>query len=784
MLMFTNKQILVFILLFLSSIVRSQTCDLQLRGIVKDEDNSEHLGFAVVKLLSPEKIIQTNEKGEFVFDNLCKGNYKILIQHLGCKDTIFSVDLVKSKKVIFNLPHTFNQLKDIEIVEKKADEVLPQAIETLNIKELDKSKGLPLGEVLKNLNGVTTFNNGATISKPMINGMQGYRIMTLNNGIRQEGQNWGNEHAPEIDPFIAQKITVIRGASTVRYGSDAIAGVILIEPGSLPDSASVTGEFNSVGATNGRSGIASGQLQGYFDKIKGLSWRVQGTLKQGGSMKTPTYYLKNTGVEEKNFSYALAYHGKKFNAEIFYSQFNSVIGIFSSAHIGNLTDLQAAFNRSKPADSLATFSYEIDRPKQVSEHELLKFNFHFHTGLRSRLYANYAYQYNKRQEYDKHKPRNNQLAQLNLPDFDFRLTTHYGEVLWEHDYINRFSGKFGVQGMYQENAYSGRYLLPGFFSGTWGVFALEKYVLSKIEFEIGARYDERYITPYVLELNEFVRYHNAFRGFSFNTGFIYKPLANLKTGFFAANGWRSPSVNELYTNGLHHGTASIERGDKNLKAERSFNVISNTQLNYKKIETEFTIYNYYFNNFIYYFPGDRPELTIRGAFPVFYYKQNNANIFGMDGSVKYSFPFYLYLKLRGMLVRGYNLDDKQPLIYMPADRIEGTVGYTFKDKKHLKDSYIEFVSQAVSKQTRVPANSDFASPPEGYFLVGGNLSTTLLLKRQPLIFTLSVTNGLNTIYRDYLDRFRYYNDAVGTNITFRLRMPFTLYNKNKIKTNK
>ena len=766
--------------------IHSQTCDLVLKGVVRDDDNSEHLGFAVVKLLSPEKIIQTNERGEFVFENLCSDNYNILIQHVGCKDTIFSINLLKSKKIIFNLPHSYNQLKDIEvIVEKKADEILPQAMETINLKGLDKSKGLPLGEVLKGLNGITTINNGATISKPMINGMQGYRIMTLNNGIRQEGQNWGNEHAPEIDPFIAQKITVIRGTSTVRYGSDAIGGVILIEPNSLPDSASLTGEFNSVGATNGKSGIVSGQLQGYFDKLKGFSWRVQGTVKQGGSMKTPTYYLKNTGVEEKNFSYALAYHGKKFNTEIFYSQFNSVIGIFSSAHIGNLTDLQAAFNRSKPADSLATFSYEIDRPKQVSEHELVKFNFHFHTGLRSRLYANYAYQYNKRQEYDKHKPRNNQLAQLNLPDFDFRLTTHYGEVLWEHDYINRFSGKFGVQGMYQENAYTGRYLLPGFFSGTWGIFALEKYILPKIEFEIGARYDEKYITPYVLELNEFVRYHNSFNGFSFNTGFIYKPFNGLKTSFYAANGWRSPSVNELYTNGLHHGTASIERGDKNLKSEQSFNVISNTQFTYKKIETEFTMYNYYFKNFIYYFPGERPELTIRGAFPVFYYKQNNANIFGMDGSVKYSFPFNMYTKLRGMVVRGYNLDDKQPLIYMPADRIEGTIGYNFKDKKYFNDSYIEFVSQAVNKQTRVPENSDFAPTPESYFLVGGNLSTTVNLKRQPLVFTISITNGLNTIYRDYLDRFRYYNDAIGTNITFRLRMPFTLYNKNKQKhTNK
>lgn len=777
--MFTNKHSVLFILFLLSVALKAQTCDLFLKGLIRDEDNSEHLGFAVIKLLAPEKIIQSNEKGEFLIENLCAGEYNLLIQHVGCKDTIFSVTLKKSKKITFNLPHSYNQLKDVEVVEKKYDEALPQKIEIIGIKDLDKTKGLPLGEVLKSANGVTTFNNGATISKPMINGMQGYRIMTLNNGIRQEGQNWGNEHAPEIDPFIAQRIRVIRGTSTVRYGSDAIGGVILVEPAALRDSSSLSGEVNTVTASNGRLGIVSGQLQGQFEKIKGFSWRLQGTLKQSGDMKAPDYYLKNTGVREKNFSYALGYHGKKFNTEVFYSQFNSVIGIFSSAHIGNLTDLQAAFNRAKPADSLAAFSYSIGRPKQVAEHELLKFNFHFHTGLRSRLYTNYAYQFNKRQEYDKHKPRNNMLAELNLPEFDFRLTTHYAEVLWEHDYINRFSGQFGAQGMYQENAYTGRYLIPGFYNGTWGVFALEKYVLPKIEFELGLRYDARNLIAYALELNEYVRYQKQFSGLSSNAGFIYKPINNLRTSLHMANGWRAPSVNELYSNGLHHGVAAIERGDKNLKTETSFNVISNTLFKHKQLEMEFTCYNYYFKNFIYYFPGDRPELTIRGAFPVFNYKQSNANIFGLDGSIKYNTTFHIYLKLRGMLVRGYNLDDKQALIYMPSDRLEGTLGFELKEKRWIKDIYAELICQVIDKQTRVPANVDFAPPPNGYVLLGGNMSATLLLKRQPLIFTLTVTNGLNTSYRDYLDRFRYYSDAAGTNMTLRLRVPFVLYQKRK-----
>ena len=198
----------------------------------------------------------------------------------------------------------------------------------------------------------------------MIHGLQGYRILILNNGIRQEGQQWGNEHAPEIDPFIAQKISVIKGANAVRYGSDAMAGVILVEPNDLPDKASVTGEVNLVGLINGKTGIASAILQGYFDKIKGFSWRVQGTLKKGGNTNTPNYYLKNTGVQESNFSYALNYHRKNWGLETYYSQFKTKIGIFSSAHVGNLTDLQAAFNSNKPQDSLATFSYDIARPYQ------------------------------------------------------------------------------------------------------------------------------------------------------------------------------------------------------------------------------------------------------------------------------------------------------------------------------------------------------------------------------------------------------------------------------------
>ncbi len=762
----------------LSYNLQGQTpCNLTLKGTVNDNDNSEHLAFAVVQLTPTKQTAQTDEHGRFTFQNLCAGTYQLLFKHVGCKDTTISIELTKNRSINLKMPHSFYELKDVDVATERIEEKSTQSLQRLEIKELDKTKGSTLGDQLKVLNGVTTLNTGATISKPMINGMQGYRILILNNGIRQEGQQWGNEHAPEIDPFIANQLTVVRGASAVRYGSDAVGGVILVETPRLPDTASVTGEVNTVGSINGRGGVASGYVQGYFDKVKYFSWRLQGTVKKSGNLNTPTYYLKNTGVEERNFSYALGYHRKKIGIDVYYSVFRSKIGIFSSAHIGNLTDLKAAFNRSKPADSLATFSYEIGRPYQNIVHELVKTSLHIHTGLRSRLYANYAYQYNLRQEFDKFLPRNAALAALNKPELDYRITTQLGELLWEHDNIRSFRGKAGVQGLYQENIYEGRFFIPAFVNKTFGAFAMERFIQAHYEIEAGVRYDVRDLTSYYWIKNDLQSPNLKFQNMSYNVGGIYKPHTNLSLNINIANGWRAPAVNELYSDGLHHGVGAIERGDKNLKTEYCNSGIVGGNLNYKKLHVEASAYSYWFKNYIYYSPSPQPELTIRGAFPVFNYVQNDAVINGGDVLAQYQFSKLLQVKARGMWVRGLNKDNNEPLVYMPADRYEVSFALNAPNKKYLKDTYIEPTLLHVSKQFRVPDSVDVAPPPPAYNLFGCNIGTTIYAGKQAFIVSLSISNALNTIYRDYLDRFRYYNDALGTNVTLRLRVPLTLYDK-------
>lgn len=777
--MFTKKHLFIFILLITSTFIKAQTCNLTLRGHIIDEDNNEHLGFAYIKLISPQKTIQTNENGEFVFNNLCEGNYQLFIQHIGCKDTLINVILSsKSKKVVVKLPHSINNLSEIDIMDKRNEIKKTQTVNELTPEEIQKTKGQNLGDVLKNVTGVTVLNTGATISKPMVHGMQGYRLLILNNGIRQEGQQWGNEHAPEIDPFIAKKFSVIKGVNSIRYGSDAIAGVVLVEPDELPDTAAITGEVNVVGLSNGQTGTTSGILQGYFDKIPGFSWRLQGTLKKGGTVKTPTYYLSNTGLEEKNFSYGIGYHRKKFGVELYYSQFNTKIGVFKGSHVGNLSDLQNALTLGKPLDSLATFTYSVDRPYQIAEHELVKGLAHYHFSPKWRAKIQYAWQYNVRQECDLRRLTTaEKQTGIVAPDLDLNISSQTIDAVVEHDNIKSFRGLYGASYMRQSNVYTGRFFIPNYLNNTWGVFVTERYVMPHAELEVGARYDEKYLQSYFYEGKIWTEHLRNFKNFTYNGGLIWKPDTTFNLFFNLGSAWRAPAPNELYSDGIHQGIGAIERGDQRLKTETCYNITTTAIYKRKKFNVEATVYHNQFSNFIYLNPTNTLELTIRGAFPVFNYQQANVRISGIDFKTNYWFNNYFELTLKGMIVRAWNYSSNDYLIYMPADRGDVQLKLKLPSVKFLKNNTIQINNSFVAKQWRVPIGVDFSPPPPAYYLVGIDVGTQLQLIKQKMYLNFSATNLLNARYREYLDRFRYYCDAVGVSYNVRLTIPLTIYDK-------
>lgn len=755
------------------------TCKSALIGKVIDEHDKTTLDFANVYIVELKRGAVSDSNGYYQIHDLCDGYYTIRISHIGCETITEKVRIEGITRRNFYTEHHSELLKYVEISAIKTIDQSTQSKTDISEEKLNQSKGQSLGDALKSVTGVTTLNTGNSVSKPVIHGMHSNRILIMNNGIRQEGQQWGVEHAPEVDPFIATNISVIKGANSIRYGSDAIAGVILVEPKPLRDSAGIGGEMNLVGMSNGKSGTASAYLEGNFKKLNPLSWRVQGTLKQGGNSSTPNYILVNTGLKEYNFSYALGWTKKKYGAEVFYSQFNTSIGIFSASHIGNLSDLNKAFNSSVPLET-GSFTYTIGRPYQHIEHELLKVKSFIKTGDKGKLSLIYARQYNLRYEYDKHSPLNDSLKALNKPDLKFELTTHTGEITWEHLRIKKFTGSIGISGITQGNTYEGRALIPNFYNYGAGVFMIERWKKNKFEIEGGVRYDYKWLQVFKYEYignsnYELISPIHKFENFTGNLGCIFKNDSVLTISLNIGTAWRAPSVNELYSNGLHHGAASLEFGDPALRSEKTNNAILTMRYSpMKRLNIEVSPFIHFIDNFIYRQPATTPILTIHGAFPAFYYKQTNATLKGCDIYLNYKLAKSIEVTQKAALLRAWNKTENEWLIMMPSDRYETEFTYRLKQVRKLNSAYVSASFLYVTKQWRVPANSDFAVSPDAYYTVNLHASCKILLHKQSVEFGISVFNLLDKSYRDYLDRFRYFTDALGRNFTLRIKIPFNM----------
>lgn len=773
-----KRIIITFTIIILSRFLaytQNPVCNCTLKGVVHEKDIHLSVPGAVIYLKGTNISTFTDGNGKYYFKNLCQGQYTFICQAVGFQKVEVVVNLSLEHDEDFSLEDKDEHLQEV-IVSGKKTENLFQPKNLLEGQALEQTRGQSLGESLKSISGVTTLQTGSSISKPIIHGMHSNRVLILNNGIRQEGQQWGSEHAPEIDPFVAKKITVVKGAAGVRYGSDAIAGVIMIEPDVLPDSSKLHGEINTVGFSNGKMGVFSGILEGGILKFSGFAWRVQGTYKRGGDLKTADYFMANTGVQERNFSLTVGYKKPHFGTELFFSYFDTQLGIFTGSHIGNLTDLQNAINSPRPNENYtpAEPSYEINRPNQDLAHNLLKIKAFSIAENLGKFTFTLSRQYDWRLEYD--VPRGNR----SLNTLNFKLTTYTGEILLDHKPIfNRISGSIGISGLYQENLSSSyelrkplvnTVLIPNYEVASGGIFLIERYLKNRWEFETGLRYDFRNAQAFGLNSSgQYFENSFNFNNLSTTLGTIYTQNDALNFRFNVANAWRSPNMNELFSDGIHHGAAAYEKGNVSLQPEVAHNLSFTTNLEKEKISLELTAYLNYINNFIYLKPRAdngvlQSVLTVRGAFPAFDYIQVDARFSGIDLSINYLITNRLSLIEKYSMVRAKDVRNDIFMVNIPSDRLESTLKYSFKKY----DSFVSVSNQLVAQQTRVEVNSDFLTPPDGYSLWRMDAG----LKINKITMGMSVTNALNLAYREYLNRFRYFTDDAGRNISLRLKYRF------------
>ncbi|WP_245531077.1 TonB-dependent receptor [Belliella baltica] len=765
------KYILLLYFLLLGQIVNAQekSCILTIRGKISHEENNEPIEAAYVWIMELGTGAISDLNGNFRINDICPGTYKLKISYLGHADIIEKIEIKANSNFTFRLHAEDINLEGVEIHGHQDAIITTTSVNSLRGDELKYARGESLGNSLRRIPGVNTYSTGSNISKPVIHGLHSNRIMILNNGIRLEGQQWGSEHAPELDPFIAKEIAVVKGAETVRFGPEAMGGIIIVNPSPLPVKAEKSGEIDLIGSTNGRGINGAASFSGGSEKIKGLGYRLQGSSKYQGNIQSPDYFQGNTGVRELNFSGAIGYSSQKLGTELYFSHYQTTIGILRDAHTGNLSDLEAIIQNGRPF-SESEFTYKINNPKQVVAHQLVKLKSHYHLNNGAKLNLQYGFQRNQRQEFDRRRGEAN-----SRPSLDLELFTNSLDFSFTHVTRKNWNGSVGLNLIQQANSNipgTGVVpLIPNYDMINAGIFAIEKFTSGSLELEGGLRYDYRYVKAARFNDGDLEERDFTFTNFSAFLGGVYALSRTLTINTNFGTAWRPPNINEQFSQGLRQGVAAIEIGNPDFISEQSYKWVNTLNYSGKILKIELTGYANRINNYIYLNPTEQQFVSLRGSFNVFEYQQTDAFLWGFDLNSNYEINSHFEVFTRGSIVRAKNIIDNNYLPFIPSDRLETGLSFKFLQGKSSSFSKIFLSNLLVAKQTREP-DFDFAAAPEGYSLWNLGIQTPVKVGKNPLSIGLHVNNVLNISYKDYMNRFRYYTHEMGRNILFKLNYEF------------
>ncbi len=773
--------------------------DPHLHGVVRDSSEAMPLRGATVRVVGTRLGAVTDTHGEFHIHDVRGDSVTLQVSMVGYATLMRRVAVDHREDIRIDLCRSDVHGHDVDVVaERTAPYSMPgQGERTLSAQEIDAGRGQTFAAVLEQVPGVTTMSTGPSIVKPMIHGMTGTRLVMNQAGINQEGQQWGQEHAPEIDPFTPSRISVVKGPSGVRLGPNAMGGAIIVTPVPLRPTSDAPNTFGEVAAnlfTNNGQGAVGGWVESTRLFETPVSARLQAAGRIAGDARTPDYVLGNTSFNAYSGTALVAVGNDDLGVDVYGSLYRTQLGVYAGSHLGNAADLQRAIERGEPSQTY-TFDYQIDRPMQDVGHVLMSIDAHARLSDASRLIVRYGWQQNDRAEFDKHNTRivgrgddPEERAQdsitrlersLSEPAMELLLTTYNADVELEHRLAENISGAAGISGLRQVNDRSGAvYLVPDYIAYGIGLWAYETITLSSWTLGGGVRFDRRWLDASITSRSsrDTVEQSKTFDGVSANIGATY----NI-TDAFAIDGnvgiaWRPPQVNELYSNDVHHGVAQYEIGDSTLVPERSIGSELGLRWAVPGIELDFGVYGTWFNDYIYAVPdASSPTVTIRGTFPTYRYTQNDAFIGGIDLSASTELSDVVSLYLKGAIVRGINTERDEPLFLMPADRLTFGTHLHTHDVWFVHESYVDASVTGVATQTRFVEGQDYAPPPPGYVLFNLSLGGMFHIGDQLARFSIGVNNLFNTAYRDYLSRYRYYADDPGRDVIIRFTIPLGVH---------
>ncbi|MDG1038556.1 MAG: TonB-dependent receptor, partial [Polaribacter sp.] len=713
------------------NILHSQECNYSFKGNITDfHDNSSLVG-ASIHIVNLNKFTSSNLDGNFEFDNLCSGIITLEIKHIACETKKITFNLTKDTFKSITLEHHLEELS--EVIVKVDNKTETTSIEqTLTKKEVGTYSDKSLGDALKSLSGVSSLNTGNSIVKPMIHGLHSSRLLIINNNVRQFDQEWGAEHAPNIDINAGGQIKVIKGANTLVYGSDAIGGLILIRPVNFTKKDTLFGSTSTSLNTNGRGGNISSEIIKTYEN--GVYTSAQASYKMFGDFETADYNLSNSGIKSINASARFGYKSFEKGFDAYYSYVNNTIGIIRAAHVGNVNDLIRVINR-KETSFIDDFSYTIDNPKQSISHHLGKIEAYKRFRGLGKLKLQYDFQVNIRKEFDRRRA-----SFEDAPAADFRLFTTSIQPNLKIDAIDNLVLNTGFLLRYQQNDSAAESvtrisipLIPDYNKYDAGIYATGNYKLnSRTTISSGFRYDfsrieaEKKYKVFDWEENNYDELFSEFSSGVIDNFEIYtSPKFNFhnisaSVGLTSSLGnnhdfllnyglaSRMPNASELFSNGLHHSAARIETGSLLLNKEIANKFVTSIERKNQNFGFSVSPYFNHIKDFIQLIPAGKALTTIRGAFVEWKYNQIDAQIFGIDIDVNNKFSDKFMYEGSLTLLRGDNLSEDTPLINMPSTNFSNSIVYTNVKLNQLSIGITQYTEL---KQNRFPDYNFFKFNP-------------------------------------------------------------------------
>jgi iron complex outermembrane recepter protein len=788
------KKLSVFIfaiLCSLSSIAQQKT---QLSGKITDNKTRLPLAGATVVLVDMRLTTVADSNGIYTFKNVPIGHTAIEISYVGYSTVVEHIDINGTTVKDFSLNSSVVENDAVTVTAvasatsiKKA----PIAITRVNRGELLATPSTNIIDALSRQPGISQITTGPAISKPVIRGLGYNRLVVINDGIRQEGQQWGDEHGIEIDENSVNRVEIVKGPASLIYGSDAIAGVINIITTVPPAANVIKGSVLSSYQTNNKQRSLYANVGG---NKNGFNWNVWGDYKAASDYKNKyDGNVFNSRFHEGNFGGYAGVNSSWGFTHFIISSFNQKTGIIEGdrdasghfiKHLAGGVDVTPTKEDYNSIDPYFPYQH-IQHFKGISENS-------FKSG-KGRITLNLGWQQNTRTEFGNVDIPTEKSLQFVLRTFNYSTAYHFDDK-------KGWTLSVGLNGMQQSNKNKGvEVLIPEYSLFDIGTYIYTQKTINKLSLSGGIRFDNRSLDSKAFSENgstKFSSFTKNFSNVSGSAGLSYAASKEVTLKANVARGFRAPSIPELASNGAHEGTNRYEYGDQALKSEISYQGDLSLEFNSDHVLLNASLFYNSISNFIFYSKlstksGTDSLVLVNGNYiPAYKFNQHNAALYGGEFKVDlHPHPLdWLHLESTFSYVKGQfkeSVEGTRNVPSVPAARwLNELRGEVSSKGKALRNIVVFFEADHTFSQNNAFTAYDTETPTGAYTLFNAGISGNIARKNKTIFSVYLLAGNLTDVaYQTHLSRLKYTDvNAVtgrqgvfnmGRNFSIKVNVPLT-----------